>query len=186
MTRTARMLRHDMTDAERRLWSRIRGRQLGAYFRRQAPLERYVLDFVCFPARLVIEVDGGQHAESAADRVRDAWLKERGFRVLRFWNNEVLGDIEGVLEATMSALEDARSRSCLPPPPPSPMKGEGVCREDGNHGGSCMKGEGVCREDGNHGGSCMKGEGVCREDANHGSSSVKAEAVRGEAANHEL
>ncbi len=125
LAQTARKLRHDMTDAERRLWSRLRDHQLGAHFRRQAPLERYVLDFVCFPARLVIEVDGGQHAESATDQVRDAWLLERGFRVLRFWNNEVLENTDGVVETIMKALEDAPS----PPPQPSPIEGEGVNNE---------------------------------------------------------
>ncbi|MCK6383509.1 MAG: DUF559 domain-containing protein [Rhodocyclaceae bacterium] len=129
LTQAARKLRHDMTDAERRLWSRLRGHQLGAHFRRQAPLERYVLDFVCFPARLVIEVDGGQHAESEADRGRDAWLKERGFRVLRFWNNDVLGNTDGVVETIMEALKDAPT----PPPQPSPIQGEGVDGEASAH-----------------------------------------------------
>lgn len=127
LTQTARKLRHDMTDAELRLWSRLRGHQTGSHFRRQAPLERYVLDFVCFPARLVIEVDGGQHAESEADRVRDAWLKERGFRVLRFWNNDVLGNTDGVVETIMAALTAA------PPPQPSPIQGEGVDGEASTH-----------------------------------------------------
>ena len=125
LAQTARKLRGNMTDAERRLWLRLRGHQLGAHFRRQAPLERYVLDFVCFPARLVIEVDGGQHAESATDQVRDAWLLERGFRVLRFWNNEVLENTDGVVETIMKALENAPS----PPPQPSPIEGEGVNNE---------------------------------------------------------
>jgi very-short-patch-repair endonuclease len=141
LTQTARKLRHEMTDAERRLWSRLRGHHTGIHFRRQAPLERYVLDFVCFQARLVIEVDGGQHAESEADKLRDAWLKEKGFRVLRFWNNEVLENIEGVLETIMKALEDAPT----PPPQPSPMKGEG-----GKRMPSPIKGEGVDGEAANH------------------------------------
>ena len=135
LTQAARKLRRNMTDAERRLWSRLRAHQLGVHFRRQVPLERYVLDFVCFQARLVIEVDGGQHADSDADKQRDAWLKARGFRVLRFWNNDVLGNTEGVLEVVVRALGEAP----LPPPPqPSPMEGEGVeslC--------SPVKGEGV-------------------------------------------
>ena len=124
LTQTARKLRRNMTDAERRLWGRLRNHQLGVHFRRQAPLERYVLDFVCFQARLVIELDGGQHADSDADKQRDAWLMERGFRVLRFWNNEALGNTEGVLEVIVRALGEA----ILPPPPPqpSPMEGEGV------------------------------------------------------------
>ena len=116
----ARRLRRNMTDAERRLWYRLRDHQLGAHFRRQEPMERYVLDFVCFATKLVVEVDGGQHAESAADPVRDAFLRAKGFRVLRFWNNEVMENIEGVLETIAGALTSA------PPPLPSPVEREGV------------------------------------------------------------
>ena len=144
LTQAARKLRRNMTDAERRLWSRLRAHQLGVHFRRQVPLERYVLDFVCFQARLVIEVDGGQHADSDADKQRDAWLMERGFRVLRFWNNDVLGNTEGVLEVVVRALGEA------PPPQPSPVKGEGEsrkpCRAQGvgeDRKPSPAKGEGV-------------------------------------------
>ena len=127
LTQVARKLRHTMTDAERKLWSRLRAHQLGAHFRRQAPLGPYVLDFVCFASRLVIEVDGGQHADSESDQVRDAWLQGQGFRVLRFWNNEVLQNIDGVLETIMVELNKA------PPPQPSPVKGEGAssCRATG-------------------------------------------------------
>ncbi len=120
LTQIARKLRHTMTDTERKLWSRLRAHQLGAHFRRQAPLGSYVLDFVCFTARVVVEVDGGQHADSPRDQVRDAWLQAQGFRVLRFWNNEVLENIDGVLETIMMELNRT------PPPQPSPMKGEGV------------------------------------------------------------
>jgi len=116
----ARRLRRNMTDAERRLWSRLRDHQLGVHFRRQEPMERYVLDFVCLSARLVVEVDGGQHAECAADQARDAWLREQGFRVMRFWNNEVMENTDGALETIMSALADS------PPPLPFPIEGEGV------------------------------------------------------------
>jgi very-short-patch-repair endonuclease len=111
-----------MTDAERKLWSRMRAHQLGVHFRRQAPLGSYVLDFVCFAACVVVEVDGGQHADSEKDLVRDAWLRAQGFRVLRFWNNDVLQNIDGVLEMIMMELGKA------PPPRPSPMKGEGENR----------------------------------------------------------
>ncbi|KAF0163243.1 MAG: hypothetical protein FD157_3241 [Rhodocyclaceae bacterium] len=121
LTKIARKLRHCMTDAERKLWSRLRAHQLGAHFRRQAPLGAYVLDFVCFTARVVVEVDGGQHADSAKDLMRDAWLRAQGFQVLRFWNNEVLGNIDGVLETIMAKLNSAES----PPPQPSPIKWEG-------------------------------------------------------------
>jgi len=120
-------LRRSLTDAERKLWGALRARQLvGAKFRRQVPIGAYVADFLCRDARLVVEVDGGQHAESARDQYRDRWFNDNGFRVLRFWNNEVLGNLEGVL--TMIAAEI----SGTPPHPdraararPSPTRGEG-------------------------------------------------------------
>ena len=88
----ARELRRNLTDAERALWQVLRNRQVSGYrFRRQAPIGPYVVDFVCFEIRLVIEVDGGQHIERADyDEGRTAWLEGAGFRVIRFWNNEVL------------------------------------------------------------------------------------------------
>ena len=102
----ARYLRSNSTDAERRLWSRLRFRQLdGHRFRRQAPIGRYIVDFVCLAKRLVVEVDGGQYADDiAADARRTAWLKIQGYRVPRLWNNEVLGNIDGVLSVIRSAL----------------------------------------------------------------------------------
>ena len=94
-----------MTDAERKLWRVLRDRQIaGAKFRRQVPIGSYIADFLCYEARLVIEVDGGQHAESASDKVRDGWLQANGFRVLRFWNNEVLSSLEGVLASISAEL----------------------------------------------------------------------------------
>jgi very-short-patch-repair endonuclease len=123
----AQALRRSMTDAERKLWSSLRARRLvGAKFRRQVPIGAYVADFLCHEARLVIEVDGGQHAESARDQRRDRWFNDNGFRVLRFWNNEVLGNLEGVLTVIAAELDGA------PPHParaargrPSPPRGEG-------------------------------------------------------------
>ncbi len=130
---TARRLRRNMTEVERRLWSRLRDDQLGVHFRRQVPMERYVLDFLCLSARLVIEVDGGQHADpNLGDQVRDAWLRQRGFRILRFWNNEVLENMEGVLERITEVLRQPPPPLSSPPPQP-PMKGEGVRREILHH-----------------------------------------------------
>jgi len=94
----ARNLRVSQTDAEKVLWHRIRNRQIdGHKFVRQVPISGYICDFVCRERRLVIEVDGGQHNESSADDIRDRRLTEDGYRVLRFWNNDVLGNTEGVL-----------------------------------------------------------------------------------------
>jgi very-short-patch-repair endonuclease len=103
----ARRLRKNPTDAESRLWWCLRQKQLGGFrFRRQVPLGSYVADFVCLSEKLVIEVDGGQHAERIEhDEARTAWLAANGFRVLRFWNNDVLGNMEGVLQTILDALE---------------------------------------------------------------------------------
>ncbi|WP_264775825.1 endonuclease domain-containing protein [Deinococcus aetherius] len=97
-TGVARTLRRNLTPEERMLWARLRSAGLGVSFRRQEPIGRYVVDFVCYPARLVIELDGSQHLNSEADRVRDEALNADGFQVLRFWNNEVRANLEGVLE----------------------------------------------------------------------------------------
>jgi very-short-patch-repair endonuclease len=96
----ARDLRREMTEAEKKLWRYIRDDQLeGNRFRRQVPVKPYILDFCCLKKRLAIEVDGGQHTENAHDLVRTRWLERKGYQVLRFWNNEVLSNVEGVLEA---------------------------------------------------------------------------------------
>jgi very-short-patch-repair endonuclease len=98
LKRFARSMRRDGTDAEKRTWRLLRGRRFAGFkFRRQVPLGPYILDFVSFEAMLVIEIDGGQHAESAADARRDAWLAREGFCVLRFWNNEVLTQEDSVV-----------------------------------------------------------------------------------------
>ncbi|MGD9162404.1 MAG: DUF559 domain-containing protein, partial [Desulfobacteraceae bacterium] len=99
LTRTARVLRRNSTDAERKLWYDIRARQLDGFkFRRQQQLGGYIVDFVCFEKSLIIELDGGQHAiNREKDIERDSWLKKEGFHVLRFWNNDVLSNDEGVL-----------------------------------------------------------------------------------------
>jgi very-short-patch-repair endonuclease len=98
-TNLSRKLRADQTASERKLWSKVRDRQLGGHkFVRQEPIGPYICDFVCRQRKLVVEVDGGQHAESASDAARDKFLAEQDYRVLRFWNNEVLSNIEGVLQ----------------------------------------------------------------------------------------
>ncbi len=129
-TAFTRRLRTQLTDAERALWPRLRVHALaGLKFRRQHPIGSYVADFACISQRLVIELDGGQHADSAHDAVRDAWLLAQGWRVLRFWNNEEMGNVEGVLMVILGALQPATAvsatRGLEPPPQPSPLKGEG-------------------------------------------------------------
>ena len=104
----ARRLRRDMTVDERKLWSELRDlRRQGFHFRRQAPFDRYILDFVCFSARLVIEVDGIQHTLPDArlrDAERDAFLRHEGFEVLRFTNGEVTETLDGVVLEVLGAL----------------------------------------------------------------------------------
>ena len=115
----ARRLRRDQTDAEQRLWRKLRARQLvGAKFRRQHPIGRFITDFCCFESRVVVELDGGQHASQiTADQKRTAFLLSRGYRVLRFWDNEVMEDIDAVLERIAEALGDSKVK---PSPVPSP------------------------------------------------------------------
>jgi very-short-patch-repair endonuclease len=103
--RIARKLRVNQTDAETVLWNRIRNRQIAGHkFVRQESIDNYICDFVCRERLLIVEVDGGQHNESAADVIRDRRLNEAGYRVLRFWNNDVLGNLEGVLVTIQSEL----------------------------------------------------------------------------------
>jgi len=94
----ARDMRRTLTDAERKLWYALRDRRLQTVkFRRQAPIGFYIADFLCVQHRLVVEVDGSQHAQSSRDAARDAWLQREGYRVLRFWNHDVLTARESVL-----------------------------------------------------------------------------------------
>jgi very-short-patch-repair endonuclease len=122
----AKALRHDMTDAERIVWYGLRAHRLrGAGVRRQAPIGPYVVDFVCQAAKLIVEVDGGQHFEAnqiARDERRHAYLAARGYRVLRFSNLDVMKNKSGVLETIAAAVE--RPKSPLPSPPP--QAGEGT------------------------------------------------------------
>uniref|UniRef100_UPI002620CE04 endonuclease domain-containing protein n=1 Tax=Dokdonella sp. TaxID=2291710 RepID=UPI002620CE04 len=118
----ARNLRRNSTDAENRLWYYLRDRRLGGFrFRRQVPLGRYVADFVCMRERLIVELDGGQHMDHRADdEERSRYLERAGFRVLRFWNDDVLLRTEAVLESLLAAL-----CSACPHPNPLPQAGEG-------------------------------------------------------------
>ena len=111
----ARQLRQDMTDAEHALWRILRNRQFaGVKFRRQVSIGPYIADFVCYDARLVIEADGGQHNELKTDNLRDAWFAANGFRVLRFWNNEILKNAEGVAASIAAAFCSPPDRSLEP------------------------------------------------------------------------
>jgi adenine-specific DNA-methyltransferase len=113
---TARALRKRPTEAESKLWAGLRELGPAGYkFRRQSPVGRYVCDFVCFSRKLIVEVDGSQHAENTVgDQQRTKWLESRGFRVLRFWNGEVLRDAQTVLDVIFSVLQE--SDDPLPPP----------------------------------------------------------------------
>ena len=101
----AKGLRKNMTDAERLIWKHLRAHRLsGEKFRRQQPIGPYVVDFVHFGARLIIECDGGQHNESTYDRRRDTWLQKQGFRLIRFWNHEIMNETESVLTTIFTTL----------------------------------------------------------------------------------
>ena len=109
----SRLLRSRSTDAERALWRGIRSRQLaGVKFRRQFPIGPYIVDFISFDVRLIIELDGGQHAEDKErknDAKRDQWLEQQKFEVLRFWNTDVLTNTEGVLSRILDTINEQRS-----------------------------------------------------------------------------
>lgn len=108
-TSRARTLRGEITNAERVLWRAIRSRQVqGNRFRRQHPIGPYIADFACIEQKLVIELDGGQHQDRQAhDKQRDAFIKTKGWRVLRFWNNDVLDNLDGVLLTIVEDLSHA-------------------------------------------------------------------------------
>jgi very-short-patch-repair endonuclease len=117
-----------MSDAERRLWYHLRAHRFAGHkFKRQVPIGAYVVDFACLNRKLIVEVDGGQHAVSVRDKKRDAWLKARGFEVMRFLNNDVLKNTNGVLELIVKALDERPSPGALRAPP-SPRGGEGKFR----------------------------------------------------------
>ncbi|MGQ0660426.1 endonuclease domain-containing protein [Sphingosinicella sp.] len=120
ISKYAAPMRRAPTDAEQALWLALRGRRLaGLKFRRQWTLGPFIADFCCLEQRLIVEADGGQHDE-AADAARTAWLEHKRFRVLRFWNHDVLGNLEGVLQAILETLTQQD-----PHPNPLPRAGEG-------------------------------------------------------------
>ncbi len=115
LTGVARRLRKHPTDTEQHLWRHLRDRQIeGFKFRRQQPVGRYVVDFVNLEKKLVVELDGGQHALDPCDKTRDEWLHAEGYKVLRFWDNQVLSNLEGV-------LENIRDTLLTPHPDPLPQ-----------------------------------------------------------------
>jgi very-short-patch-repair endonuclease len=108
----AKKLRSNMTDAEQRLWYRLRGHRFdNVKFKRQVPIGPYIVDFACLNRNLILEIDGGQHADNERDRRRDQWLQAQGFHVLRFWNNDVLKQTNSVLEMIAQALNDHQPSS---------------------------------------------------------------------------
>jgi len=121
MKSLARRLRQQATDAERVLWKHLRARRMAGHkFRRQVVIEPYIVDFVCLEARLIVEADGGQHLEQVEDDLnRSIFLESLGYKVIRFWNHEILGDIHTVLERIHGSLIEA------PSPQPSPGGGGG-------------------------------------------------------------
>jgi very-short-patch-repair endonuclease len=124
----ARRLRKNMTDAERKLWHHLRMRQLeGHKFRRQVRIGPYIADFACLKAMLVIEVDGGQHADARAyDSRRDDFMRGQGYRILRFWNNEVLANIDGVWQVILAEINTPVSCGGTPHPNLPPQGGKGL------------------------------------------------------------
>jgi very-short-patch-repair endonuclease len=116
LTERARQLRRNQTDAEEKLWSELRGRRLAdAKFVRQYQIGDFIADFACRPARLAIELDGGQHSENERDAFRTRVIEAYGYRVIRFWNNEVMENLDGALQTIVKELEIARNK-------PSPFR----------------------------------------------------------------
>jgi very-short-patch-repair endonuclease len=126
-------LRTFMTDAEQKLWHALRSRGVGAKFRRQVPLGPYILDFVSFDSKLIVEVDGSQHLENVRDAARDTYFRQRGYRVVRFWNNDVLSNLEGVLTTIADAITPSPGFAPIGAQPPSPSRGEGEAEQAAKH-----------------------------------------------------
>ena len=110
LTTLAQKLRREPTEAQIRLWSRLRGKQLGVQFTREFQIGDYIGDFACRSVRLIIELDGGQHADSQTDAERIRIIEAHGYTVIRFWNNEVLGNTDGVVLSIAQTLAAARNR----------------------------------------------------------------------------
>jgi very-short-patch-repair endonuclease len=128
----AREMRANPTSAERRLWSMLRDRRMPSFkFKRQHVIAPYIVDFACLERFLIIEADGGQHAESVSDERRDAYLRSKGFRVLRFWNNDVLENPSGVFEMICAALHTPHRPTAAQWAPPSPHEGRGAGESHG-------------------------------------------------------
>jgi very-short-patch-repair endonuclease len=126
----AKRLRREQTDAEKKLWSALRNRQIAnAKFREQQPIGPYIADFVCQEHRLIVEADGSQHLDNNHDIARDAYLAGRGYRVLRFWNTDILLERDSVLAAIYHALTTPHPSAALRLPP-SPSRGEGILESD--------------------------------------------------------
>ena len=118
LTPRAQELRNEPTLAEKHLWAVLRFKGMGVKFRRQAVIGRYIVDFVCYEKKLIIEVDGGQHNQNRKDVIRDKWLKTQGFKVISFWNYDVLSNLDGVYQNIEGHLK--------PPSPSLPTEGEGI------------------------------------------------------------
>jgi len=122
LRKRANQMRREATPAEHRLWQILRAKRLAGYkFKRQLPVDHYIVDFACLQHRLIIEADGGQHSDSGSDRRRDIYLRAQGFRVLRFWNSDIFENEEGVLTCILEVLQS-------PLPNPSPAEGRGARR----------------------------------------------------------
>ena len=128
LIKRARFMRANPTDAERKIWYLLRHRRLGERWRRQEIVDDlYIVDFICFEYRLIIEADGSQHSDNKADETRDAYVKEQGFTVLRFWNSDILINIEGIGEAVLNAIENSTAQTRGDPTPqPLSRKGRGA------------------------------------------------------------
>jgi very-short-patch-repair endonuclease len=122
-----RFLRKNMTDSERKVWSYLSRDQMGVRFRRQVPMGIYIVDFVCFTPQLIVECDGGQHqSQKMYDQKRDHFLQGLGFKVLRFWNNDILGNMNGVFDVIERTINDLLKEKDVKSPPPAPSVGGGA------------------------------------------------------------